>query len=101
MEAFSIIKVPKYVMKKNDKTIIGCNVDYKRFNIRSAKVLDNLFINFIRANNITNSNVAYDGEVAFIRSELPPVRKESMKNVKFDPKTDTHLDIEKIRYKRI
>ena len=101
MEAFSILSVPEYIMKKNDKTIIGCNIDYKRFNIRSAKVLDNLFINFIRANNITNSNVAYDGEVAFIRAEVPPVRKETMKTVKFDPKTDTHLGVDKIRYKRI
>lgn len=78
-------------MKKHDRNIIGCNIDYKRFNIRSAKVLDSIFINMIRANNLTNSNVAYDGEVAFIRAEVPPVRKETMKNQKFDPKTDTHL----------
>jgi hypothetical protein len=71
MEALSIINVPDYMKKKYARKKIGCSIDYKRFNIKSRKILDNLLLNAHRANNDTNSNVAYDGEIAYMRINSP------------------------------
>jgi len=72
MEAMSIITIPEYIRKKLRKNIIGAWVDYRRFNIKSEKILDEIF--WIRqhpASNDTNSNVVYDWQVAYQRIKSP------------------------------
>ena len=71
MEAFSIIQIPEYIKKKLARSKIGLSIDYKRFNLKSHKILDNLLLNAHRANDCDNSNVAYDGEVSYMRIHSP------------------------------
>lgn len=71
MEAFSIFKVPKYQQKKLFDSALGVSVDYKRFNIRDRKLLDGILLASHKADNITNTNVAYDWQIAYIRVNSP------------------------------
>lgn len=60
MKAFSIFNVPKYQQKKLFNSALGISIDYKRFNIRDRKLLDGILLASHRADNMTNTNVAYD-----------------------------------------
>lgn len=71
MQAFSILDVPKYQQKKLFDSVIGVQIDYKRFNIRDRKLLDGLLIASHNAENMTNTNVAYDGKIAYLRVNSP------------------------------
>ena len=78
MKAFSIIDIPVYQSRKLKKCENSMQIDYKRFNIRDRDLFESLFTtevawliawwkNWTQFTNITNSNVAYDREVAFLR----------------------------------
>lgn len=67
----SILEIPDYIKKRYKRHILGVSIDYKRFNIRDRKLMDSLLLSAHKANNETNSNVAYDGEVAFVRVWSP------------------------------
>lgn len=72
MEAFSIIEIPEYMRKKFKKELLGSWVDYRRFNIKSEKVLDDIF--WIRRNwasDTDNSNIVYDQEIVYQRIRSP------------------------------
>lgn len=71
MEALSIIELPEYKKKEYSKNVLWVSIDYKRFNLKSRKVLEGLLLNAHRANNETNSNTVYDGEVAYMRVNSP------------------------------
>jgi len=71
MKALSILEIPDYKKKDFVKSLLWIQVDYKRFNIKSRKILDSLLMNSIRANDNDNANIAYDKEVAFIRIPCP------------------------------
>lgn len=60
MEAFSLIDIPTYHKKKLKKSLIGSNIDYKRFNIKDRKILDNLTLSSRKANDTDNSDVTYE-----------------------------------------
>jgi len=71
MQAFSIIDVPKYQQKKLLDTVQWVSCDYMRFNIRDRKLLDWLLIASVQADNTTNTNVAYDRSIAYLRIKSP------------------------------
>jgi len=71
MKAFSIFNVPKYQQKKLFNSALGISIDYKRFNIRDRKLLDGILLASHRADNMTNTNVAYDWQIAYLRVNSP------------------------------
>jgi len=71
MEALSILEIPDYKKKEYAKNKLWLSIDYKRFNLKSRKILDNLLLNAFKANDSDNSNVVYDGQIAFMRVNSP------------------------------
>lgn len=89
MESFSILNIPKY--KKNWLTKLKptMQLDYKRFNIKDLSILEQVLWaelmsiacprEWKEVTNFTNSNVAYDNDIALLRVDTWNVKKEESK----------------------